>query len=91
MPVSVSVPLPCLTSLPLPEIAEASVVLLALSVVSVPPPSAIAPPVPESAPTVWLLPLRSNVPPVTVSAPPEASEPPAPNCKVPALTVVPPV
>ena len=66
-------------------------VLLALLVVSVPPPSAIVPPLPESAPTLWLPPLRSNAPPLTVSAPPDANAPPAPSCNVPAPTVVPPV
>ena len=75
----------------MPEIALASVVLAVLSAVSVPLPKVIAPPRPESAPTVWLLLLRSNVPPLTVSAPVDASDPLTPSCSVPAVTVVPPV
>jgi len=67
------------------------VVLLLLSAVSVPLPSAMVPPVPDSAPTVWAWPLRSHAPPLTVRRPRENSEPPAPSCKVPALTVVPPL
>ena len=76
----------------MPVICEASVVLLVLLVVSVPAPSAIIPPVPDSAPTVWMLPSRSKVPPLTVSAPVAASAPPTlSRNSVPALTVVPPV
>ena len=50
---SVRVPVPCLTRPPLPVITLASVVLLALLVVRVPAPNAIAPPAPDRAPTVW--------------------------------------
>ena len=44
--------------------------------VSVPLPSVIVPPVPERAPTVWSWPLRSKLPPLTVSRPVEARLPP---------------
>ena len=89
-PVSISVPLPCLTSPPAPPIEPANVVSAVLFAVSVPPPSAMAPPEPDSAPTVWLLPSRSKVPPFTVSAPPGNSDAPGPSRRVPASTVVPP-
>jgi hypothetical protein len=85
------VPLPCLVKLPVPEIAEASVVLLLSPAVSAPMPSVIVPPVPYSAPTVWLWPLRSKVPPLTASAEPAASEPVAPRRSTPTSTTVPPL
>jgi hypothetical protein len=84
-------PPPCLLSPPLPVIVDASVVLPALLVVSVPVPSAITPPAPDSAPTVCLLPLRLKVPPLTVNALPATSDAPRPSCRVPAFTVVPPL
>jgi hypothetical protein len=87
-------PLPCLTSPPVPVICEARVVLAALLVVSVCGPSAMIPPAPDSAPTVWLAPDKdmSKRPPLTVSAPVGASAPPTlSRNSVPALMMVPPV
>src|SRR5260370_9755056 len=90
VPLRVSVPLPCLISPPVPEIALASVVSLPSPAVSVPLPSVFAPPPPDSAPTVWLLPFRANVPLLTISAPVAASDPPAARRRVPSDTGVPP-
>ena len=84
-------PLPCLAKLPAPEIAEASVVVLPSPAVSAPVPSVIVPPVPDSAPSVWVWPLRSKVPPLTASAEAAASEPVAPRRNTPASTTVPPL
>ena len=69
-------------------IAEERVVLSELPAVSVPAPSAK---VPDRAPTVWLLPLRSNVPPVIRSALPACREAPVASCRVPPFTIVPPL
>src|SRR5262249_25721643 len=90
-PLRVSVPPPCFTRPPVPVIAAASVVSTLLLVVSVPLPSESVPPLPDSAPTVWWLLLRSKVPPLTASAPLRRSTLLAPSRKVPELTVVPPL
>ncbi len=64
---------------------------MAWVIVSVPAPRVMAPPVPDRFPMETLLPLRSKVPPFTVSRLFVDKPPPLPICKVPALTVVPPV
>ena len=69
----------------------ASAVLLALLVVSVPVPSAIVPPVPDRAPTVWLRLVVVTSPPSTASAPPLFSALATPSSSVPPVTVVPPL
>ena len=89
--VSVSVPAPCFTSAPGPLIRVTSTELTALLVVSVAPFRKIVPPVPDSAPTVWLWPLRSMSPPFSASAPFVGSNPPTPIWRTPPLTTVPPV
>ena len=62
-----------------------------LVVVSVPVPVVADPLVTVNEATVSLLPLRSKIPPATVTALPSAITPAAPNCNVPALIVVVPV
>ena len=93
MPHRVSVPLPALTSEPpVPVIALASVVLAALLVVSVPAPSAIVPPAPDSAPTVWTLPSEVEGAAVDCQRPGRRQRTATlSRNSVPALTVVPPV
>ena len=60
--------------------------------VNAPPlPSSIPPPLPERVPTVWVLPLRLKLPPLTVSVPVEARVAPLCMNSVPLFTVVPPV
>ncbi len=90
-PESVNVPLPTLTSEPLPPIVPAKVVLLLSAPVdSVAPPS-VTVPAPASEPMVWSKPLRSTVAPaamVTALAAGKASA--APACSVPTLTMVAP-
>ena len=84
-------PPPCLVSPPLPEMLPRKLVVMLWLTVSDPLPSVIAPPVPESEPTVWPPFSRSKIPPFTVNAPAEARLPPGPRVSVPALTDVPPV
>ena len=84
-------PAPALVSLPAPEIVPAKTVSPGWSTVRSPLPSAIVPAVPRSPARVWLLPLRSKVPPVMASIPVEARLPPEPSRSVPASISVPPV
>src|SRR6202011_3180446 len=92
MPVSISVPLPILVRLPVPEIVPENVVLvLSLPVVSMAEPS-VALPAPASEPMVWLKLLRSRVAPLaTVNALNGENALTTPACSVPALTDVAPV
>src|SRR6202011_3961198 len=92
MPVSISVPLPILVRLPVPEIVPENVVLvLSLPVVSMAEPS-VALPAPASEPMVWLKLLRSRGAPLApVNALTGESALTAPACSVPALTDVAPV
>jgi hypothetical protein len=83
-------PVPDLVRPPVPVMTEARTVMASSSEISVPLPSAMVPPAPESEPTVMLLPLRSKKPPLTVSAPVAGRNAPAPSRRVPSLTVVPP-
>ena len=73
--VRIIVPVPCLAKPPAPNIVVATVVLLLSPAVSPPVLMSIVPPLPDRAPTVVLLVMR-NVPPLTVSAPVAAREPP---------------
>ena len=74
---------------PLPDRAAASVALLVLLAVTLPPLRTMMPPLPLSDATVRLLPPLLNVPPLMASGP-EPMVAPESSCKLPALIVVPP-
>ena len=84
-------PVPPLVSPPLPEMSPRKLVVMLCFTVRVPLPKVMVPPVPERAPTVWSWPLRSKLPPLTVSGPAAARLPPVPSWRMPSSTVVPPL
>ncbi len=95
-PVSVSVPLPCFVTPPVPVIAPPKVwFVLSPNVRPLPPSATLLPATPLSAPIVWFAPaaLMSSVAPAPVrpTAPVAARLPPRPSANVPPATVVPPV